>query len=394
MLRLARNVLCNTTKLNNTRKYPQLYRTFSKKVTGDVIGVDLGTTFSCVAIMEGKVPKVLENLEGQRITPSVVAFKPNGEVSVGQPAKNQAVTNPINTLHGTKRLMGRSFDEPYTQKTMQMVNYKIVRGPNGDAWVEVMGKQYSPSQIGAFILTKMKETAERHLNRKVSQAVITVPAYFNDSQRQATKDAGRIAGLNVLRIINEPTAAALAFGLEKKDGQLIAVYDLGGGTFDISILEINSGVYEVKSTNGDTFLGGEDFDKVLSDYIISEFKKQSGVDVKSDPIALQRIREAAEKAKIELSSQNETEINLPYITADAQGPKHLNTKLNRAKFESLVDFLIKKTIPPCESAIKDANIKLSDLSEVVLVGGMTRVPKVVETVKKIIWKRTIQRCQS
>ncbi len=346
-----------------------------------VIGIDLGTTNSCVAVMDGKTPKVIENAEGMRTTPSMVAFTDDGEVIVGLPAKRQAVTNPENTFFAIKRLIGRRWDDPMVEKDKKLVPYKIVKAGNGDAWVESHGKQYSPSQISAFILQKMKETAEAHLGQKVEQAVITVPAYFNDAQRQATKDAGKIAGLDVLRIINEPTAAALAYGLDKKEGKTIAVYDLGGGTFDISILEIGDGVFEVKSTNGDTFLGGEDFDMRIVDYLANEFKKESGIDLRGDKLALQRLKEAAEKAKIELSSTTQTEINLPFITADKSGPKHLTMKLTRAKLESLVDDLIQKTIGPCANALKDAGLKAAEIEEVVLVGGMTRMPKVVETVK-------------
>jgi molecular chaperone DnaK len=346
-----------------------------------VIGIDLGTTNSCVAVMEGKNPKVIENAEGMRTTPSMVAFTDDGEIIVGLPAKRQAVTNPENTFFAIKRLIGRRWDDPMVEKDKKLVPYKIVKAGNGDAWVESHGKQYSPSQISAFILQKMKETAEAHLGQKVEQAVITVPAYFNDAQRQATKDGGKIAGLEVLRIINEPTAAALAYGLEKKEGKTIAVYDLGGGTFDISILEIGDGVFEVKSTNGDTFLGGEDFDMRIVDYLANEFKKESGIDLRSDKLALQRLKEAAEKAKIELSSTTQTEINLPFITADQTGPKHLTMKLTRAKLESLVDDLIQKTVGPCQSALKDAGLKPAEIEEVVLVGGMTRMPKVFETVK-------------
>ena len=347
-----------------------------------VIGIDLGTTNSCVAVMEGKNPKVIENAEGMRTTPSMVAFTDDGERLVGLPAKRQAVTNPENTFFAIKRLIGRRYDDPLVEKDKGLVPYKIIRASNGDAWVESRGKQYSPSQISAFILQKMKETAEAYLGEKVEQAVITVPAYFNDAQRQATKDAGKIAGLEVLRIINEPTAAALAYGLDKKTGsKTIAVYDLGGGTFDISILEIGDGVFEVKSTNGDTFLGGEDFDMRLVDYLANEFKKESGIDLRSDKLALQRLKEAAEKAKIELSSTTQTEINLPFITADKTGPKHLTMKLTRAKLESLVDDLIQKTVGPCQNALKDAGLKAAEIDEVVLVGGMTRMPKVVETVK-------------
>jgi molecular chaperone DnaK len=347
-----------------------------------VIGIDLGTTNSCVAVMEGKDWRVIENAEGMRTTPSQVAFTDSGERLVGQAAKRQAVTNPENTFFAIKRLIGRRYDDPMTQKDKGLVPYKIIPGDNGDAWVESRGKKYSPSQISAFILTKMKETAEAYLGEKVAQAVITVPAYFNDSQRQATKDAGRIAGLEVLRIINEPTAAALAYGLEKKKTGTIAVYDLGGGTFDISILEIGDGVFEVKSTNGDTFLGGEDFDKEILDYLAAEFKKETGIDLRNDRLALQRLKEAAEKAKIELSSAMQTEVNLPFITADQTGPKHLVRKLSRAMLESLVDKLIQKTIEPCRQALKDAGVTAGEIDEVVLVGGMTRMPKVVEAVKQ------------
>jgi len=346
-----------------------------------VIGIDLGTTNSCVAVMEGKTPKVIENAEGMRTTPSMVAFTDDGEVIVGLPAKRQAVTNPENTFFAIKRLIGRRYEDPMVEKDKKLVPYQIVRADNGDAWVQSHGKKYSPSQISAFILQKMKETAESYLGQKVEQAVITVPAYFNDAQRQATKDAGKIAGLEVLRIINEPTAGALAYGLEKKEGKTIAVYDLGGGTFDISILEIGDGVFEVKSTNGDTFLGGEDFDMRIVDYLANEFKKETGIDLRGDKLALQRLKEAAEKAKIELSSTTQTEINLPFITADKSGPKHLTMKLTRAKLESLVDDLIQKTIGPCTNALKDAGLKAAEIEEVVLVGGMTRMPKVVETVK-------------
>ena len=349
-----------------------------------VIGIDLGTTNSCVAVMEGKNPKVIENAEGMRTTPSMVAFTEDQERLVGLPAKRQAVTNPENTFFAIKRLIGRRYDDPMVEKDKGLVPYKIVRADNGDAWVDSRGKKYSPSEISAFILQKMKETAEAYLGEKVEQAVITVPAYFNDAQRQATKDAGKIAGLEVLRIINEPTAAALAYGLDKKTGsKTIAVYDLGGGTFDISILEIGDGVFEVKSTNGDTFLGGEDFDMRLVDYLANEFKKESGIDLRSDKLALQRLKEAAEKAKIELSSTTQTEINLPFITADKTGPKHLTMKLTRAKLESLVDDLIQKTVGPCQNALKDAGLKAAEIDEVVLVGGMTRMPKVAETVKTI-----------
>ena len=351
-----------------------------------VIGIDLGTTNSCVAVMDGKNAKVIENSEGARTTPSIVAFTSDGERLVGQPAKRQAVTNPERTIFAVKRLIGRRYDDPMVEKDKGLVPYKIVKAPNGDAWVEVDGKKYSPSQISAFILQKMKETAEAFLGEKVEQAVITVPAYFNDAQRQATKDAGKIAGLEVLRIINEPTAAALAYGLDKKEGKTIAVYDLGGGTFDISILEIGDGVFEVKSTNGDTFLGGEDFDMRLVNYLADEFKKEQGIDLRNDKLALQRLKEAAEKAKIELSSAQQTEINLPFITADASGPKHLTMKLTRAKFEALVDDLIQKTIGPCKAALKDAGLTAAEIEEVVLVGGMTRMPKVQDVVKQFFGK--------
>ncbi len=351
-----------------------------------VIGIDLGTTNSCVAIMEGKDVRVIENAEGARTTPSIVAFSDSGERLVGQSAKRQAVTNPTNTLYAVKRLIGRRFDDPMVAKDKGLVPYGIVRGDNGDAWVEGRGEKYSPSQISAFILGKMKETAESYLGEPVTQAVITVPAYFNDSQRQATKDAGRIAGLEVLRIINEPTAAALAYGMDKKKGGTIAVYDLGGGTFDISVLEIGDGVFEVKSTNGDTFLGGEDFDSRVIDYLADEFKREQGIDLRRDKLALQRLKEAAEKAKIELSSSKETEINLPFITADASGPKHLVMKLTRAKLESLVDDLIEKTLGPCRAALKDAGVSAGEINDVILVGGMTRMPKVIETVKSFFGK--------
>ena len=347
-----------------------------------VIGIDLGTTNSCVALMEGKDGKVVENTEGARTTPSMVAFAEDGERLVGQSAKRQAVTNPGNTLSAIKRLIGRRFDDPITEKDKKLVSYEIVKGENGDAWVEVEDKKYSPSQISGFILQKMKETAESYLGETVTEAVITVPAYFNDSQRQATKDAGKIAGLEVLRIINEPTAAALAYGLEKEATGTIAVYDLGGGTFDISILEIGDGVFEVKSTNGDTFLGGEDFDNHIVDFLADEFKKEQGIDLREDKLALQRLKEAAEKAKIELSSTMQTEINQPFISADKSGPKHLNVKLTRAKLETLVEDLIKRTVEPCKKALKDAGLKAKDIDEVILVGGMTRMPKVIETVKK------------
>jgi len=346
-----------------------------------IIGIDLGTTNSCVAIMDGKTPKVIENAEGARTTPSVVAFLDDGERLVGQPARRQAVTNPSNTLFAIKRLIGRQFNDPLVEKDKGMVPYEIVKGPNGDAWVRAHGKDYSPQQVSAFILQKMKEAAEQHLGEKVEKAVITVPAYFNDAQRQATKDAGKIAGLEVLRIINEPTAAALAYGLEKNEGKKIAVYDLGGGTFDVSILEIGDGVFEVKSTNGDTFLGGEDFDLRIVDYLADEFKKEQGVDLRKDKLALQRLKEEAEKAKKELSFTTQYEVNLPFISMNASGPLHLNVKLSRAKLEALVEDLIAKTVGPCEQALKDAGLKKSDIEEVILVGGMTRMPKVVETVK-------------
>ncbi len=351
-----------------------------------VIGIDLGTTNSCVAIMEGKETRVIENAEGARTTPSMVAFAKNGERLVGQSAKRQAVTNPANTLYAVKRLIGRRFDDPMVKKDMGLVPYKILRADNGDAWVEVDGQKYAPQQISAFILTKMKETAEAFLGDKVTQAVITVPAYFNDAQRQATKEAGQIAGLEVLRIINEPTAAALAYGMDQKKGGTIAVYDLGGGTFDVSILEIGDGVFEVKSTNGDTFLGGEDFDQRVIDYLADEFRKEQGIDLRGDKLALQRLKEAAEKAKIELSSSKQTEINLPFITADASGPKHLVMQLTRAKLEALVDDLVQKTLEPCRQALKDAGMAPNEVDEVILVGGMTRMPKVIEAVKQFFGK--------
>jgi molecular chaperone DnaK len=353
---------------------------------GKVIGIDLGTTNSCVAVMDGKTSKVIENAEGMRTTPSIVAFSDDGERLVGQPAKRQAVTNPERTIFAVKRLIGRRYDDPTVEKDKKLVPYKISKAGNGDAWVEVDGQSYSPSQISAFTLQKMKETAEAHLGQKVDQAVITVPAYFNDAQRQATKDAGKIAGLEVLRIINEPTAAALAYGLDKSKSGTIAVYDLGGGTFDVSILEIGDGVFEVKSTNGDTFLGGEDFDMRLVEYLAAEFKKEQGIDLTKDKLALQRLKEAAEKAKIELSSTTQTEINLPFITADQSGPKHLTMKLTRAKFEALVADLVEKTIEPCRKALKDAGLTAAEIGEVVLVGGMTRMPKVQEVVKQLFGK--------
>jgi len=351
-----------------------------------VIGIDLGTTNSCVAVMEGTQAKVLENAEGTRTTPSVVAFGENNEKLVGQSAKRQAVTNPENTLFAVKRLIGRNFDDETVKKDISRAPYKIIKAENSDAWLESRGKKYSPSQISAFILQKMKETAEKYLGQEVKQAVITVPAYFNDSQRQATKDAGKIAGLEVLRIINEPTAASLAYGLDKKGGKKIAVYDLGGGTFDVSILEIGDGVFEVKSTNGDTFLGGEDFDDTIVDYLANEFKKDNGIDLRTDKLALQRLKESAEKAKIELSSATQTEINLPFITADKTGPKHINIKLTRAKLEALVESLVKRTLKPCEVALKDSGFSAAEINEVVLVGGMTRMPKIVETVKTFFGK--------
>ncbi len=351
-----------------------------------VIGIDLGTTNSCVAIMDGTQAKVLENAEGARTTPSVVAFTDNDEKLIGQPAKRQAVTNPENTVFAVKRLIGRNFDDPSVKKDIETSPFKIVNSDKGDAWIEAKGNKYSPSQISAFILQKMKETAEKYLGQEVKKAVITVPAYFNDAQRQATKDAGKIAGLEVLRIINEPTAASLAYGLDKKTNKKNAVYDLGGGTFDVSILELGDGVFEVKSTNGDTFLGGEDFDNTIVEYLLSEFKKDSGIDLKSDKLALQRLKEAAEKAKIELSSAAQTEINLPFITADKTGPKHINMKMTRAKLEALVEDLISRTIPPCETALKDAGLNASEIDEVILVGGMTRMPKVIEEVKNFFGK--------
>ena len=351
-----------------------------------VIGIDLGTTNSCVSIMDGKQAKVIENAEGQRTTPSVVAFLDKDEKLVGQPAKRQAVTNPNNTIYAAKRLIGRTFDDQSVKKDIEKVPFKIVKSDKNDAWIEARGKKYSPSQISAFILQKMKETAEKHLGQPVTKAVITVPAYFNDAQRQATKDAGKIAGLEVLRIINEPTAASLAYGLDKKGGKKIAVYDLGGGTFDVSILEIGDGVFEVKSTNGDTFLGGEDFDDTIVDYLVSEFKKDSGIDLRTDKLALQRLKEAAEKAKIELSSATQTEINLPFITADKTGPKHINLKFTRAKLEALVENLVERTLEPCKIALKDSGFSAAEINEVVLVGGMTRMPKIVETVKNFFGK--------
>lgn len=362
------------------------FATTPSRPKGDVIGIDLGTTFSCVAIMEGKNARVLENSEGARTTPSYVAFTKDNQMLVGQPAKRQAVANPENTFYSTKRLIGRTFDDPMAQRSIKMVSYKIVRASNGDAWVEAGGKQYSPSQIGAFVLQKMKETAESHLGRNVTQAVVTVPAYFNDSQRQATKDAGKIAGLNVLRIINEPTAASLAYGLNAKEGQTIAVFDLGGGTFDISVLEIAGGVFEVKATNGDTFLGGEDFDAALVDFMVAEFKKDNGIDLSKDKLALQRLKEASEKAKIELSTALQTEINLPFISADQTGVKHLQMNISRAKFEALTDSLVSRCLDPCKNCLRDAGVTTNQLNEVVLVGGMTRMPKVIDTVKQFFGK--------
>eukprot|EP00128_Syssomonas_multiformis_P003275 Colp12_sorted_trinity150504_noHs@3050 len=362
---------------------PVLSRHYAGEIKGHVIGIDLGTTNSCVSVMEGKTARVIENSEGARTTPSVVAFKEDGERLVGQPAKRQAVTNPQNTIYASKRLIGRRFEDPETQKDIKLVSYKIVPSPQGDAWVEVRGTKYSPSQIGAFVLMKMKETAENYLGTKVKHAVVTVPAYFNDSQRQATKDAGAIAGLDVLRVINEPTAAALAYGLDKAQDKVLAVYDLGGGTFDISILEMQKGVFEVKATNGDTFLGGEDFDIALLNHLVAEFKKSQNVDLSKDMFAMQRLREAAEKAKIELSSSLQTDINLPYITADATGPKHMQLTLTRSKFESLTKELVDRTVEPCRKCLKDAGLSQKEISEVLLVGGMTRMPKVVETVKNL-----------
>ncbi|MCW6528672.1 molecular chaperone DnaK [Sphingomonas sp. MMSM20] len=353
---------------------------------GKAIGIDLGTTNSCVSVMDGKSARIIENSEGARTTPSIVAFTKDGERLVGQPAKRQAVTNPTNTIFAVKRLIGRRFDDPVVERDKSLVPYKIVEGPNGDAWIEADGKSYSPSQISAFILQKMRETAEAHLGETVTQAVITVPAYFNDAQRQATKDAGKIAGLEVLRIINEPTAAALAYGLEKKKQGKVAVYDLGGGTFDISILDIGDGVFEVKATNGDTFLGGEDFDMRIVNYLADAFKKDQGIDLRGDKLALQRLKEAAEKAKIELSTSKQTEINLPYVSADASGPKHLLITLTRSKLESLVEDLIQRTMEPCLNALQDAGLKAEQIDEVILVGGMTRMPKIQEVVQKIFGK--------
>ena len=379
----AKNIL-NRSSLSSS--FPIATRLQSTKVQGSVIGIDLGTTNSAVAIMEGKVPKIIENAEGSRTTPSVVAFTKEGERLVGIPAKRQAVVNPENTLFATKRLIGRRFEDAEVQRDIKQVPYKIVKHSNGDDWVEARGQTYSPAQIGGFVLNKMKETAEAYLGKPVKNAVVTVPAYFNDSQRQATKDAGQIVGLNVLRVVNEPTAAALAYGLEKSDSKVVAVFDLGGGTFDISILDIDNGVFEVKSTNGDTHLGGEDFDIYLLREIVSRFKTETGIDLENDRMAIQRIREAAEKAKIELSSTVSTEINLPFITADASGPKHINMKFSRAQFETLTAPLVKRTVDPVKKALKDAGLSTSDISEVLLVGGMSRMPKVVETVKSLFGK--------
>uniref|UniRef100_A0A8W7P9R7 Heat shock 70 kDa protein cognate 5 n=1 Tax=Anopheles coluzzii TaxID=1518534 RepID=A0A8W7P9R7_ANOCL len=385
---LSRTLVENHSLLQNGRALPNnvLARFKSEQVKGAVIGIDLGTTNSCVAVMEGKNAKVIENAEGARTTPSHVAFTKDGERLVGMPAKRQAVTNSANTFYATKRLIGRRFDDAEIKKDLANLSYKVVKASNGDAWVQGSdGKVYSPSQIGAFVLMKMRETAEAYLNTPVKNAVITVPAYFNDSQRQATKDAGQIAGLNVLRVINEPTAAALAYGMDKSEDKIIAVYDLGGGTFDISVLEIQKGVFEVKSTNGDTLLGGEDFDNHILNYLAAEFKKDQGIDIKKDAMAMQRLKEAAEKAKCELSSSVQTDINLPYLTMDASGPKHLNLKLTRAKLETLVGDLIKRTIAPCQKAMSDAEVSKSDIGEVLLVGGMTRMPKVQVSVR---WRRT------
>ena len=381
MLSAARN---NT--LKNALRPLARFQSSSAGPSGPVIGIDLGTTNSAVAIMEGKIPKIIENSEGGRTTPSIVAFTKDGERLVGIPAKRQAVVNPENTLFATKRLIGRRFEDPEVQRDLNQVPYKIVKHNNGDAWLEARGEKYSPQQIGGFVLNKMKETAEANLGKTVNNAVVTCPAYFNDAQRQATKDAGKIVGLNVLRVVNEPTAAALAYGLEKKEGEVVAVFDLGGGTFDVSILDIGAGVFEVKSTNGDTHLGGEDFDIAIVRNIVENFKKESGIDLQKDRMAIQRIREAAEKAKIELSSTVSTEINLPFITADASGPKHINQKMSRSQFELLVDPLVKKTVDPCKKALKDAGLSTSDISEVILVGGMSRMPKVIETVKLIFGK--------
>jgi len=378
------NVVKNALSSKVMRTTPRMFQRFeSSKVKGQVIGIDLGTTNSCVAVMDGKNPRVIENAEGARTTPSVVAFSKEGELMVGQPAKRQAVVNPENTLFATKRLIGRRFDDKAIAKDMESVPYKIIKHKNGDAWVQAHDKQYSPAQIGGFVLMKMKETAEGFLGKTVKNAVVTVPAYFNDAQRQATKDAGSIAGLNVLRVINEPTAAALAYGLDKNGDRVVAVYDLGGGTFDISILEIQKGVFEVKSTNGDTHLGGEDFDAALVNHIVAAFKKESGIDLSKDRMALQRVREAAEKAKIELSSTMTTDISLPFITADASGPKHINMKFTRAQFESLTNNLIQRTVEPCKKAIRDAGVTNKDINEVILVGGMSRMPKVQQSVSSL-----------
>lgn len=393
LLRKSGSVLSNVSQrniLSNLSKYDHkiLQKAYaSGAVKGQVIGIDLGTTNSCVSVMEGATPRVIENSEGVRTTPSVVAFTAEGERLVGAPAKRQAITNSENTLYATKRYIGRRFDDKEVQKDIKNVPYKLVKASNGDVWFEAQGKRYSPSQLGAFTLTKMKETAESYLGTTVNNAVVTVPAYFNDSQRQATKDAGQIAGLNVLRVINEPTAAALAFGMERSDDKLIAVYDLGGGTFDVSVLEIQKGVFEVKSTNGDTYLGGEDFDMYLLDYLVKEFKKDTGIDIKKDNMALQRLREAAEKAKCELSSSQQTDINLPYLTMDATGPKHMNLKLTRSKFEQLVSPLIQRTVEPCKKAIKDAGVSAGEIGDVLLVGGMSRMPKVQSTVQDIFGRK-------
>jgi len=384
---LQANGLLNAAKHTNGTNTTNLLQRAYASVQGHVIGVDLGTTNSCVSVMEGSTPKVIENSEGFRTTPSVIAFTADGERLVGAPARRQAVTNPENTLYASKRYIGRRFDDKEVQQDIKSMPFKIVRASNGDAWFEAQGKVYSPSQLGAFTLTKMKETAESYLGTTVGNAVVTVPAYFNDSQRQATKDAGKIAGLNVLRVINEPTAAALAFGMEKSEDKLIAVYDLGGGTFDVSVLEIQKGVFEVKSTNGDTYLGGEDFDMVLLEFLVGEFKKESGIDIRKDNMALQRLREAAEKAKCELSSGQQTDINLPYLTMDATGPKHMNLKLTRAKFEQLVDPLVQRTIEPCKKAVKDAGISTGEIGDVLLVGGMSRMPKVQSLVQQTFGRK-------
>ncbi|OQS03128.1 heat shock 70 kDa protein, mitochondrial precursor [Thraustotheca clavata] len=379
-------MLRTTSKVIPTRAVAA--RAFSAAAGNEVIGIDLGTTNSCVAVMEGKAPRVIENSEGSRTTPSVVAILENGERLVGMPAKRQAVTNPLNTLYAVKRLIGRKFDDKETQEVSKVVSYKIVPGTNGkDAWVEAQGQKYSPSQIGSMVLTKMKETADGFLGKSITQAVVTVPAYFNDSQRQATKDAGKIAGLDVLRIINEPTAAALAYGMDKADGKVIAVFDLGGGTFDVSILEISGGVFEVKSTNGDTLLGGEDFDEELLRFLVSEFKRESGIDLSGDVLAMQRLREAAEKAKRELDGLAQTDVSLPFITADATGPKHLNIKITRAQFEKLVGHLIERTLNPCKKCVKDAGVSKEEINEVILVGGMSRMPKVQQSVEEFFGKR-------